>query len=83
MFLGEFSNPKLQKNWCYRYVGDVRITLVPLTENFAKREENNELYLDKEKVDFKNITPVFEEGGSRGFFERLSSQKKEEELKVA
>ena len=31
----------------------------------------------------KNITPVLEEKGSLGFFERLSSQKKEEELKVA
>jgi len=41
--------------------------------------------LDKEKVDFKNITPVFSgrDGSSLSFFKKLNSQKKEEELKVA
>ena len=80
---GEFTHPKLQRNWCYKYVGRVRITNVPVTERFAERHKNDDLYTDVEKIDFKNITPVIEEKGSLGFFERLSSQKKEEELKVA
>jgi len=82
---GEFTHPKLQRNWCYKYVGRVSITEIPVTERFVERHKNKELYLDKEKVDFKNITPVFSgrDGSSLSFFKKLNSQKKEEELKVA
>ena len=81
---GEFTHPKLQRNWCYKYVGRVSITEIPVTERFVERHKNKELYLDKEKVDFKNITPVFSgrDGSSLSFFKKLNSQKKEEELKV-
>lgn len=80
---GDFTHPKLQKNWCYKFVGKVRITDVPMTVKWIERHDNNDLYLDKEKIDFKNITPVFEEGGSKSFFEKLRSKDNEEELKVA
>ena len=74
---------KLQRNWCYKYVGRVGITEIPVTERFVERHKNKELYLDKEKVDFKNITPVFSgrDGSSLSFFKKLNSQKKEEELR--
>ena len=78
---GSFTHPKLQKNWCYRYVGCVRITDVPLTEPFVDRHNKGELYLDKKKVDFQNITPVFsgDDGSSYYFF---SNKEEEEEEKL-
>ena len=77
---GDFTHPKLQRNWCYKYVGRVCITEIPVTERFVERHKNKELYLDKEKINFKNITPVFlgRDGSSFYFF----SNKKEEEQKL-
>ena len=76
---GNFSNPKLQLNWCYRYVGDVSITKVPMTENFLKRHEEKMLFLDTDKIEFNNITPVFSEVHSKTWNE----ENKSFELKVA
>ena len=58
---GHFSDPIRQRNWCYDYLHNVRLTDVPMTKNLLKRHDDDEIFLDKEKVDFKNITPVFED----------------------
>ena len=76
---GSFTHPKLQKNWCYRYVGDVSIATVPVTESLADRYD--ELFLDKKKVDFQNITPVF--SGDEGSFYFFLNKEEEEEKLVA
>ena len=56
---GSFTHPKLQKNWCYRYLRRVHLVSIPQTNNLSERCDNKTVYLDTKKVDFQNITPDF------------------------
>ena len=58
---GNFSHPKLQKNWCYEYLHKVPLVDLPLTYNLKERIDNKTIYLDTKKVDFQNTTPVFQQ----------------------
>ena len=49
---GSFTHPKLQKNWCYNYLKNVPLVLIPLTDNLRERVDNKTIFLDTKKVDF-------------------------------